>query len=105
LYRPGASFMMNDAVLKNLLKVKDKYGRSLLDPNLQNPAANSFLGYPIRINNFMDVEQTTASSPPVARNTVVFGNFKRYLVRRVKEMSVLVLRERFADWLCLSPAV
>jgi HK97 family phage major capsid protein len=98
LYRPGASFMMNDATLKNLLKVKDKYGRPILDPNVQNPAANSYLGYKIHVNNFMDVAQTQASSPPIARETCLFGNFKRYLVRRVKEMSILVLTERYADY-------
>lgn len=98
LYRAGGSFMMNDGVLKALLKVKDKFGRPILDPNVQNPSANTYLGYPIRVNNFMDVLQTTPSSPPVTVNSVLFGDLKRYLIRRVRDMSVLVLRERFADY-------
>jgi HK97 family phage major capsid protein len=29
---------------------------------------------------------------------VVFGDMKRYLIRRVRDLSVLTLRERFADY-------
>jgi HK97 family phage major capsid protein len=98
LYRTGGSFMMHDSTLQALLRLKDKFGRPILDPNVQNPSANTYLGYPIRINNFMDQLEVTPSSPPVTRNSVVFGSFKRYLVRRVKEISVLRLEERFADY-------
>ena len=98
LYRPGGSFMMNDATLKAILKVKDKFGRPILDPTMQAAAPNTFLGYPLRINNYMPSLQTQASSPPVTVNSVIFGDLKRFLVRRVREMSVLVLRERWADY-------
>ncbi len=98
LYRPGGSFMMNDSTLKAILKVKDKFGRPILDPNLQATAPNTFLGYPLRINNFMPTLQTIASSPQVTVNSVIFGDFKRFIVRRVRDMSLLVLRERFADY-------
>jgi HK97 family phage major capsid protein len=90
--------MMNDATLKAILKVKDKFGRPILDPNLQAAAPNTFLGYPLRINNSMPTLQTQASSPPVTVNSVIFGDFKRFIVRRTREMSLLVLRERFADY-------
>lgn len=98
LYRPGASFMLNDSTLQALLKVKDKFGRPILDPNLQDNAPNKFLGYPLRINNYMPTLQTQASSPPVTVNSVIFGDFKRFLVRRVLQMSLMELRERFADY-------
>jgi HK97 family phage major capsid protein len=49
-------------------------------------------------NNFMDTLEVNPSSPPVTKNTVVFGNLKRYMVRRVRQMSVLRLEERFADF-------
>lgn len=45
----------------------------------------------------MDQLQVNPSSPPVTRNSVLFGDLKRYLVRRVKEMSILRLEERYAD--------
>jgi HK97 family phage major capsid protein len=97
LYRPGASFMMHDSTLKTILRVKDKFGRPLLDPSLQAAAPNTFLGYPLRINNFMPTLQTVASSPQVTVNGVIFGDFKRFIVGRVRDMSLLVLTERFAD--------
>ena len=49
-------------------------------------------------NNFMDTLQVSPSSPPVTRNTVLFGDMKRYIIRRVKGMSLLRLEERFADF-------
>ena len=90
--------MMNDSTLKALLKVKDKYGRPILDPNVQNPAASTYLGYPIRVNNYMDALELSPSSPQVTRNTVVFGPLKRYMVRRVRSLSILRLVERWADY-------
>ncbi len=98
LYRPNGSFMMNDSTLKAILKVKDKFGRPILDPNLQGAPTNAFLGYPIRINNSMPTLQTQVSSPQVTVNSVIFGDLKRFIVRRVRDFSLLVLRERFADY-------
>ncbi len=98
LYRPNGSFMCHDSTLKALLKVKDKFGRPILDANLQDAPLNRFLGYPIRINNSMPTLQTQASSPQVTVNSVIFGDLKRFIVRRVRDMSLLVLRERFADY-------
>jgi hypothetical protein len=54
--------------------------------------------YPLLINNYMDVLQTNPSSPLVTRNSVIFGDLKRYIVRRVKGLSVLRLEERFSDF-------
>jgi HK97 family phage major capsid protein len=107
LYRPNGSFMMNDSTLKAILKVKDKFGRPILDPSLQGAPMHSFLSYPLRINNSMPSLQTQASSPPVTVSTVIFGDLKRFIVRRVRDMSLLVLRERYADYgfARLSPAV
>ena len=90
--------MMNDLTLKQILKVKDKFGRPILDPILQVSAPNTFLGYPLRINNNMPTLQTQASSPVVTVNSVIFGDFKRFIVRRVREMTLMELRERFSDY-------
>ena len=98
LYRAGASYMANDSTWKAVRKVKDKFGRPLFEKSLVAGQPDTINGYPMLTNNFMDVLQTQASSPSIARNTVLFGNLKRFLVRRVKEMSVLVLRERWADY-------
>ncbi|MGP0075101.1 MAG: phage major capsid protein [Bryobacteraceae bacterium] len=98
LYRPNASFMLHDSTLKAILKVKDKFGRPILDPNLQAAAPNTFMGYPLRINNNMPILQSSQSSPPVTVNSVVFGDFKRFIVRRVRQMTLMELRERFSDY-------
>jgi len=44
------------------------------------------------------MDQLTQTSPASVRKTIVFGRLDKYLVRRVREMSVLRLVERFADY-------
>ncbi len=97
LYRPNASYMMNDSTWKAIRRVKDKYGKPLYEAPLIANAPATIGGYPIYINPNLDSLQLAPSSPQVARNTVLFGDFKRFLVRRVKQMSILVLTERYAD--------
>jgi HK97 family phage major capsid protein len=97
LYRPGASYMMNDLTFRTIRRVKDKYGRPLYEAPLIAGGPPTIGGYPVYINNYMDTLQTQASSPQIAKNTVLFGDLRRFVVRRVKEMSVLSLVERFAD--------
>lgn len=89
-YRPGAIYQLNDDTLKKLKQIKDKFGRPIYE-SPQNGQPALLNGYPFRINNDL---------PTVAANakTVAFGNFQKYLIRRVKEMSVLRLVERYADY-------
>lgn len=48
-------------------------------------------GYPYYVNN--DMATIGASN-----KTVLFGQLKKYKIRRVKELSVVKLVERFADY-------
>jgi HK97 family phage major capsid protein len=107
LYRRNASFMMHDSTLAALKRLKDKYGRPLWMTNLESGLpfdgsngvlSGSMLGYPVFINNNMDQLQTQSSSPTVTRKTVAFGDLTKYVVRQVKEMAILRLTERFADF-------
>lgn len=98
LYRKGARYMFHDSTLKSLKQVKDKYGRPLWLPSVQVNAPDTINGYKYAINNDMATLQTQISSPPVAANTVLYGDLTLYQIRRVKEMSVLRLEERFADF-------
>lgn len=92
LYRvQGAQWMMHDLTLKSIKEILDKYGRPLWVPGLATDAPDTILGYPYSINN--DMAQITNSAI-----TVAFGPFKKYLIRRVKELAVLRLVERFADY-------
>jgi HK97 family phage major capsid protein len=98
LYRPGAKYMFHDATLRALRQVKDKYGRPLWQPGLAVNAPDIINGYGYAINNDMDQLQTQATSPVVVRKTVLFGQLPKYMIRRVKDMQVLRLEERFADY-------
>lgn len=90
-YRKGSSFMANDSTIKFVKKLKDKYGRPLWLPGLAVNAEDSILGYPYFTNNDMAAIATTAK-------TVTFGRHDKYLIRKVKDLTVMKLVERFADF-------
>jgi HK97 family phage major capsid protein len=91
LYRRGAKFILNDSTLRKIKEILDKYGRPLWVPGVAAGAPDTILGYPYSINNDM---------PTIAVNakTVLFGAVDRYMIRRVKQLQVLRLVERFADY-------
>jgi HK97 family phage major capsid protein len=91
LYRRGAKFMCNDDTLRKIKELLDKYGRPLWVPGVSSNAPDTILGYQYSINNDMATVALNAK-------TVAFGPFDRYLIRRVKELVVLRLVERFADY-------
>lgn len=91
-YRDGAKFCMHDQTELKLKQLLDKYGRPLWVPGVSADEPDRICGKPYFINNDMP---TIAASA----NTLVFGNFKEYyLVRRVKELAIMRLTERFADY-------
>jgi HK97 family phage major capsid protein len=91
LYRPNGKFMMHDTTLRFIKTLKDKYGRPLWVPGLATNAPDTILGFPFLRNNDMDQLAT-------GKKTVLFGAIDRFTVRRVKELTVLRLVERFADY-------
>jgi HK97 family phage major capsid protein len=91
LYRLGASYMMHDTTLKTLKEVLDKYGRPLWKPGLASGDPDTLNGYPYWINNDMTAIAASAKS-------VLFGQMKKYVIRRVMGMQLLRLVERFADY-------
>jgi HK97 family phage major capsid protein len=90
-YRRGAKFMMADTTLRYIKGLKDKYGHPLWLPGMAVNSPDTILGYGYSINN--DVAALAASA-----KTVAFGALDKYLIRRVKELAVLRLVERFADY-------
>jgi len=98
VYRPGARYMMHDSTLKAVKKVKDKYGRPLWMESTRDGSPATINGYEYAINNDMDQLQSQLSSPPVNRRTVIFGDLSKHVIRRVRQLSVLRLSERFADF-------
>src|SRR4030095_3741382 len=97
LYRPGSSYMMADSSLKVIKKLKDTAGRPIWQPGLSaslqagQESFNSINGYPYQINQDMAVMGANAKS-------ILFGNFKKYVVRDVREFTLLRLQERYAEF-------
>ena len=94
LYRRGpnpAKFMMHDGTLRYVKQLLDRYGRPLWLPGVAVNEPDTINGYEYSINNDM---ATLAHSAV----TVAFGPLKKYLIRRVRELSVLRLTERYADY-------
>jgi HK97 family phage major capsid protein len=98
LYRPGASYMCHDSTWKAIRKVKDKFGNPIWQRSLVAGQPDTLGGYPVYVNNYMSTLQVGTSSPPVTVNSMLFGSLRRYIVRRVRQMSILRLEERFADY-------
>jgi HK97 family phage major capsid protein len=94
----NARYMCHDQTIAALKQVKDKYGRPIWQPSLKDGAPDTINGYPVVSNPYMDQLQATASSPVVTRNTMLFGALEKYIIRRVRNLSVLRLGERFADF-------
>ena len=91
-YRNGGrvGFMMHDATLKELRKLKDSDGRPIFVPGYEqgNPggAPDRLLNRPIYINQAMDPMKANAKS-------VAFGDFSTYFIREVMDLTLF----RMAD--------
>lgn len=95
-YRRNAKFMFHDVTLAFIKKLKDKYGRPLWVPGVAGGAPDTICGYPYIVNN--DMSTVVQTSPISARKTVAFGALDKYMIRRVKDLSVLRLVERYAEF-------
>lgn len=94
-YRKNGSFVMHDSTYGRLSGLLDKFGRPLFTPNPQTGKLESIFGYPVKRNNYMPtIAPSSPASQPV---TILFGDFNKYLVRRVKDLAVLRLVERAAE--------
>jgi len=86
-------FMMHQTARAAARKLKDSQGQYLWQPSLQAGIPNTLAGYPVVINNDMATLATSSKS-------VLFGNIKdAYLIRMVKDVTLLRLVERYADYL------
>lgn len=83
-------YVLHDKTYGYLKGLIDKYGRPLWTPGMANNAPDMLNGYPYSINNDMPIMAVNAKP-------VVFGNTKKFYVRRVRQLAVMRLTERFAD--------
>lgn len=94
-YRASPKFrwMFNDQTLKSVRKLKDNQGRYIWemgDIRGQQPA--TLLNHPYSVNQHMDGIAT-------GKTSIIIGDFSKYIVRRVREITMLRLVERYADFL------
>jgi HK97 family phage major capsid protein len=95
-YRGNARFMFNDTTLKSLKKIKvlqysgDTTGIPLWQPSMQLGQADRILGYEFTINQSM-------ASPGSSAKKILFGDLSKYIVRDVRDFTLLRLDERFAE--------
>lgn len=89
-YRKNGTWMFHDNTLKALKKLKDENGQYIFQTSLRDDEPATVLGKPFIVNN--DMPEIGASAKSIA-----FGDFKKYLVRRVKNYAVKRLDERYAD--------
>jgi HK97 family phage major capsid protein len=90
-YRNRGRWMFHDDTLRQLKQLLDKFGRPIWLPGIAVNAPDTLYGYPYTINQAM---------PRIGPNapTVLFGDLSKFIIRKVREMSVLRLVERYADY-------
>jgi len=91
-YRRGAKFMFSDLTLAHLKTRVDKFGRPLWVPSVKDDAPDVVCGYPYVINqSFPQIGASVAG-------TVAFGQWSKFIARKVRDLSIARLDERFADY-------
>lgn len=90
-HRGNAKFMANDTTIAAVRKLKDSNGVFIWQPALTLGAPETLLGKPILTNNDMAAIAT-------GNKTVLFGDFKKFVVRMVNGLGIKRLDERFADY-------
>lgn len=88
-----ARFMLNDAVLATIRKLKDGNDNYIWQPSMQAGVPDSLFGYPVEVNQAM-------AAPAIDAKPVAFGDFyEGYLIRTVRGFQLLRMDERYADYL------
>lgn len=91
-YRTDAEWMFADSTLKALKKLVDGEQRPLWAPGIAVKEPDTILSHRYVINQ--DVAAMAASA-----KSILFGDFSQYLIRDVTGADLLILRERYADYL------
>lgn len=84
-------WMMNDATVAAVAKIKDTTGMPIWQIGMQVEEPDRLLGFPLEVNNDIAVMAASAKS-------ILFGDFSTYKIRRVRSMQLLRLVERYADY-------
>jgi HK97 family phage major capsid protein len=90
-YRFDCSYMMHDTILLAIRLLKDGMGRYLWQSGFDSGVPDSLNNWPLNVNQHM------ASSVATTNKTLLFGQFKRYKIRRVGMTRTYHLQERYRD--------
>ncbi len=93
-YRPGAKFMAHQSTLDTFRKQKDGFGRPLWEVSVSEDEPDTIYGYGYQWNQDMDTLPATAS-PAYSANTVLFGEFDKYVIRDTGPVTFFVFQETF----------
>ena len=91
-YRRGAKLMFHDQTLASFKRLVDSFGRPLWVPSVKEGEPDMLCGYPYVINQAFP--QIAAS----AAGVVAFGQWSKFVARKVRDLSIVRLDERFADY-------
>lgn len=91
-YRNAAQWMMNDSTVKLLKALEDTEGHLIWSPGLATREPDTIMGKPYIVNN--DVAAIAANA-----KGVLFGDFANYYIRDTRDVTILRLTERYADYL------
>lgn len=89
LYRQNAVWMMNDATLKLIRKLKDTTNQYLWSPGLASGEPSTILGRPVYINNSM-------AAPATGVKSVLFGDLSYFWIADFAGMEMKRLNELYA---------
>lgn len=88
---PKCYWQFNDTTLASIRKLKDGQGNYLWAMgDVTKGAPDLILGKPYKVNQAM-------ASLATGNKTVIFGDHSKYIVRRVGDMQMIALRERYMD--------
>jgi len=90
-YRRNGVWMLSDASLKVIRKLKDSQGLPMWQPGMVAGEPDTILGKRYVINQDMPVMAANAKS-------IIFGDLSKYVIRDVLGVQVLRLNERYADY-------
>lgn len=88
---PKFGYMFSDEMLGVMRLLVDDVGRPLWQTNLQVGEPDRLLGKPYWINNDLGDHDATDYA------SIICGDFNKFVIRMVEPISLVVLRERFAE--------
>jgi len=94
-YRRPGTFMMNDNSLLKIKQIVDSSSRPLWLPNLVSASPDTIFGAPIVINQDM-------ASMTISAKSIIFGDLSKYLIRDVRDFTLIRMDERYAEFLSVA---